>query len=202
MTTDPRVRIGHCSPDAPTVDVHVDDEPAFENLAFGDMSDYASLSSGRHEVAIAPAGERESVLEKNVRLRDETTYTVLATGMLDDLEATVFEDEPGDVPDDKAHVRFIHASPDAPSVTISVRDGPDLFKRIRFRRASTYEAVDAGTYDLDVHPAGEEDVVLGLDGIELAGGSAYTVVAIGQVSDDTLDTMILEEEPVALAADD
>lgn len=202
MATDPRVRVGHCSPDAPTVDVHVDAEPAFENLSFGDLSDYASLGVDRHEVAIAPAGETDAVLEKHIKLEAETSYTVLATGLLDDLDATVFEDEPGDVPEDKAHVRFIHAAPDAPSVTISVRDGPDIFERISFRKASGFQAVDEGTYDLDVHPAGETDVVMGLDGIELAGGSAYTVVAIGQLSDDSLDTMIVEEEPLTLAADD
>jgi len=202
MATDPRVRIGHCSPDAPSVDIHVDGEVAFEDLSFGDMSDYASLPSGSHDVAIAPTGSDDPVLETNVRVEEETSYTVLGTGMLDDLAATVFEDEPGDVPKDKSHVRFIHASPDAPEVTISVRDGVDLFQRIRFRKGSEYVPVDEGTYDLDVHPAGETEVVLPLDGVDVSGGSAYTVIAIGQVSDNTLDVVILEEEPMALAADD
>ena len=202
MATNPRVRIGHCSPDAPSVDVHVDGEPAFENLAFKDLSDYASLPSGKHDVSIHPAGGGDAVLETSLRLRDDTMYTALATGMLDDLEVTAFEDEAGDIPDDMAHVRFIHASPDGPSVSIKPRGGDDIFTRVGFRKASKFEQVGAGTYDLDVHPAGKDDVVLGLDDIELSGGNAYTVIAVGQVADESLDAILIEEEAVTLAADD
>jgi len=202
MADDPRVRIGHCSPDAPNVDVLVDGEPAFEDLGLGEMTDYATLSTGRHDVAIQPAGGGEPVLETRLRLRGDKAYTALATGTLDDLEISTFTDDPGEVPPDVAHVRFIHASPDAPKVTVGVRDGPDVFERIRFRTASDFEAVEAGTYDLDVRPSREDEVVLSLEDTDLAGGSAYTIVAVGQVSEDTLEALVIEEEKVELAADD
>ena len=202
MPNEPQVRIGHCSPDAPNVDIHVDGSPAFENVAFGELSDYAPLDAGRHDVKVVPAGGGDPVIETTVELEDATAYTVLATGTLDDIQPNVFEDAPGDVPSDRSHVRFIHASPDAPSVSIAVAEGPELFSDVSFRQAGDYTPVDAGTYDLEVRPTGSDDVVLMLDGLSLDGGTAYTAVAIGQVGDDTLTAMLAEDATMQLAADD
>jgi hypothetical protein len=202
MPQNPRVRIGHCCPDAPNVDILVDGSPAFEDVAFGDLSDYAPLDAGEHEVCVVPSSGGDAAIEASLDLEDETAYTVLATGMLEDIEPTVLMDEPGEVPSDKAHVRFIHTSPDAPDVSISVVDGPELFAGIGFREASDYEAVDDGTYDLEVRPTGTNDVALALDNISFDGGTAYTAIAIGQVSDGSLDATLAEDAMMQIAADD
>ena len=202
MANEVRCRIGHCCPDAPNVDVHVDGNPAFENVAFGDISDYATLDPGTHEVRVVPTGTDDTVIETNVELEGETSYTVLATGMLENIQPTIFTDEPGDVPSDKAHVRCIHTSPDAPNVSVSVAGGPELFADLGFREATDYAPVDAGTYDLEVRPTGSDDVVLALDGLSFEGGSAYSAVAIGQVSDDSLDAVLTQDAIVSMPADD
>jgi hypothetical protein len=202
MAESPRVRIGHCCPDAPNVDVEVDGATAFEDVAFGDLSDYATLDAGAHEVRVVPSGGADAVIEANLDLEDETAYTVLATGLLEDIEPTVFTDDPGEVPSEKAHVRFVHASPDAPNVSIGVADGPELFADVGFREASGYEAVDDGTYDLEVRPIGADDVALALDGISLDGGAAYTAIAVGRVSDGSLDAILAEDATIQLPADD
>lgn len=126
------------------MDVRVDDEIAFERVGFSDITDYASLPAGSHDVAISAHGETDAVLEATLDLDDNTSYTALATGMLDEenIEATVMMDAPGNVPDDMCHARFIHASPDAPAVDIRVAgDGPTLFENISFREASEYMPV-------------------------------------------------------------
>jgi hypothetical protein len=141
--TNPQIRIGHCSPDAPNVDICVDGDPVFKDVALQDISEYTSLSSGRHEIRIAPAGADDTVIETTLRCSDDTLYTALATGLLEDIDVSVFEDDPGEIPSGKAHVRFIHASPDAPRVTVQVRDGPKVVRRLKFRKASRHEQVDA-----------------------------------------------------------
>lgn len=202
MAETTRIRIGHCSPDAPNVDVHVDGSPALEDAAFGDLSDYVTISPGKHDVRVVPSDGGEAVIEAELELEDETAYTVLATGMLEEIQPTIFEDEPGEVPSGNAHVRFIHTSPDAPNVSISAAGGPEVFSDVGFRQASDYTALDDGTYDLEVRPTGADDVVLTLDGVALEGATAYTVVAIGQVSDESLDVILAEDAMVAMTADD
>ena len=199
---DPQVRIGHCSPDAPNVDIHVDGSPAFEDVAFEDISEYTTLTPGNHEIRITPAGEDETVLETTLRLETDAMYTALATGMREDLQISAFEDDPGEVPSGKSHVRFIHASPDAPRVAVQVKGGPKLFRRMKFRKASDYKPVDAGTYDIDVMPRGSDEPALSLPGLRFDGGTAYSAIAIGQVADGSLDALLVEDAVVELAADD
>lgn len=202
MPEDPQIRIGHCCPDAPNVDVHVDGAPVLENVAFSDLSDYTPLDAGRHEVTVVPTGGDDPVIEATVELEEETAYTVLATGMLDDIQPSVFEDSPGDVASDKSHVRFIHASPDAPNVSVRVAGGAEVFTDVGFRKASEYTPVDAGKYDLEVMPTGSQDIALALTDISFDGGTAYTAIAVGQAGEGTLDAILAEDSAMQLAADD
>ncbi len=199
--TDPRVRVGHCSPDAPNVDVHVDGSPAFENVAFRDVSDYAELPAGSHHVEVRPAAGGDPVITADLDLAEDTNYTVLATGALADIEPTVMEDDPGEVPSGKAHVRLIHASPDAPAVDVRVADGPRLFSGIDFRTASGYEQVDAGTYDIEVLPTGTDDIALSVDGIGFDGGTAYSAMAVGRAGDGSLEALLIEDAMPEMPAD-
>jgi hypothetical protein len=205
MANESSVRIGHCVPDAPDVDVRVDGEIAFEQVAFSDVTDYAGLPTGSHEVIISAHGETDPVVETTVDLEEDTAYTALATGILseNDISATVMADAPGKVADGMCHARFVHASPDAPAVDIRVADdGPTLFENVSFREASEYTPVDAGSYDIEVCPTGSDDIALSLPNTSLEGGSAITAIAVGQAGDGSLSAVIAEDATMSLAADD
>jgi len=47
----------HASPDAPNVDVYVNDVLVLEDVAFGEVSDYLVLLSGEYDVTVVPTGE-------------------------------------------------------------------------------------------------------------------------------------------------
>jgi hypothetical protein len=80
----------------------------------------------------------------------------------------------------KAHVRFVHASPDAPAVDIAVANGgPILFPNVSFKGVGDYLPVDAGTYDLEARLAGTDTVALSVPGVALADGTVYTIFAMG-----------------------
>jgi len=70
------VRVGHCCPDAPNVDVHVDGDPAFEDVPFGEISEYAELSAESHDISVAPHGDDESVLDITIDLEADNAYSV------------------------------------------------------------------------------------------------------------------------------
>jgi hypothetical protein len=204
MADEVQIRIGHCGPDAPTVDVRVDGETAFEGVAYEQITDYAPLPAGSHEVSVAPHGEDEAVLSATVSLDANTHYTALATGTVadDDLQATVLEDAPGDVPADKAHVRLVHCAPDAPPVDVRVAGGETLFSGIGFREAGAYTPVDAGSHDMEVVPTGTDDVALSLPETTFEGGAGVSVIAVGRVADDSLGVVVAEDARRAMAADD
>ncbi len=177
-----RVRVVHALPDAPAVDVWVDGSVAFSNAPFQDITDYAGLDAGAYNVQVTPTGATEPVvIDADLDLTAGTDYTVVAVGMLANIEPLVLVDNNSAPAAGKAHVRFVHASPDAPAVDIAMTGGPVLFSNVPFKGVGDYLPVDAGTYDLKARVAGTDTVALSVPGVALADGNVYTIFAMGLV---------------------
>jgi LPXTG-motif cell wall-anchored protein len=176
-----RVRVVHASPDAPAVDVWVNGAVAFSNAPFKGITDYAKLEPGTYSVQVTPTGATEPVvIDASLDLATQTDYTVVAVGQLADIEPLVLIDNNNAPAAGKAHVRFVHASPNAPAVDIAVANGgPILFSNIPFKGVGDYLPVDAGTYDLEARIAGADTVALSVPGVVLDEGTVYTIFAMG-----------------------
>jgi LPXTG-motif cell wall-anchored protein len=175
-----RVRVVHASPDAPAVDVWVNGSVAFANAPFQGITDYAQLEPGSYSVQVTPTGATEPiVIDANLDLATTTDYTVVAVGTLENIEPLVLIDNNSAPAAGKAHVRFVHASPDAPAVDIAVTGGPVLFSDVAFKGTGDYLPVDAGTYDLEARLAGTDTVALSVPGVALEEGTVYTIFAMG-----------------------
>lgn len=198
------VRVAHLSPDAPNVDVFVDDDAVLEDVPFTAVSDYLELPAGTYNVKVSPAGEgpEGAVLEEDLDV-PAADLTVAAIGEVADenqpLALEVFEDDNSDPGDDMARVRAVHASPDAPAVDVVVAEtGDALFEGVEFG-GSGYAEVPAGDYRLCVYPAGERgEAVLGAD-VEAVGGTVASAFAVGYLAPD--DAPADEEFDVVLAVD-
>ncbi|HRW48082.1 MAG TPA: DUF4397 domain-containing protein [Caldilinea sp.] len=182
-----RVRVVHASPDAPAVDVWVNDALTLENVPFKAVSDYLTVPGGTYNVKVVPTGATEPVvIDADLTVEAGTDYTVIARGLLAEISPLVLVDNNSAPAAGDAHVRFVHLSPDAPAVDIAVAGGPVVIGNIAFGEASAYTPVPAGTYDLEVRLAGTNTVVLPLPGIALADGDVYTAYAFGLAGDGSL----------------
>jgi len=191
-----KVRIVHASPDAPAVDVTVDGKVVVENAAFKAVTDYMMLPAGDHAVGIFAAGtvaDGKPVLKANLTVEADKAYTVLAANKLEALEVAVLNDDMS-VTAGKAKVRVGHFSPDAPAVDVAVKGGDVLFSNAPFKAVTDYLEVDPAKMDLEVRPAGTQDVVLSLPGTELKADMIYTVLAVGMASGEpALDAIVLAD---------
>lgn len=177
-----RVRVLHASPDAPAVDIYVDGSPVITNLAFGQFSDYATLSPGRHQIQVFPAGPLGAgmpVIATSAEFASNESYTIAAVGNLDSIQPVVLLDTTSPPAPDMAKVRVFHASPDAPSVDVQTRGGTKLLKNISFKETTPFAEVTAGIVDLDIVPSGSTEPVLSILGYPLEAGNLYTFVALG-----------------------
>ncbi|WP_293026734.1 DUF4397 domain-containing protein, partial [Natronococcus sp.] len=176
------VRVAHFSPDAPNVDVLVDDEQVLADVPYGAVSPYLELEPGTYTVAITAAGDPEAVVFEDEVDVAEGFATIAAIG---ELEAETFRPEilvdaeplPEDAEADAAFARVAHFSPDAPAVDIYADEEP-LVEGVEFEDVSEYLAVPAGAYALSVRPAGGEEEVASFD-VELEAESITTGYAIG-----------------------
>jgi hypothetical protein len=189
MATPARVMVVHASPNAPAVDVLVDDVKVnTTGLSFPNNSGYLDVMSGQRNVKVNAAGTTTSVINANVNLDANQNYTVFAINNLANIEALLLPDNLTAPASGKAHVRFVHLSPDAPAVDIAVKNGPVLFSNRGFKSATDFTPVDATTYNLEVRLAGTNTVVLDLPGVALQNGKIYTVFARGYASPPTGNT--------------
>lgn len=197
------VRVAHLSPDAPNVDVYVDDEPVLEDVAFRDVSDYLELEPGSYDVRITETGTEEAVYDESLEI-EAADYTVAAIGELADenqpFSVEVFEDDLSD-PGEDARIRGIHAAPDAPAVNIADEaTGSLLFEELAFGEDQSSEA-PPGDYTLEVRPATAEDdsePVATFDA-SVEAGTVYSAFAVGYLepedapADEEFDLEIVED---------
>ncbi len=182
-----RVMVVHASPNAPAVDVRINNSIALTNVAFPVNSSYTELNSGSTNIKVSPTGTTTYVIDATVTLEANKAYSVFAVDSVSKIKAAVVADDLTAPAAGKSHVRFFHFCPNAPAVDIAVTGGPVLFSNRQFNdqagtaNLSNFTAVDAGTYNLEVRLAGTTTVVLPLPNITLTAGKIYTVFAKGFV---------------------
>ncbi len=176
------VNVIHASPDAPAVDLLVDDKTAGTGLAFPNATGYLKVNAGTRNVKVNVANTSTTVIEGDLPLAANKNYSVFAVNEVASIEPLVLEDDLSAPATGKAHVRFVHLSPDAPAVDITTTTGAIVFGDYSFKDASAFTPLDAGTYDLEVRLQGTSTTVLTLNGITLENGKIYTVFAKGFVA--------------------
>lgn len=189
-----RVRVVHASPDAPAVDVCVDGSVAFDNAAFPSATEYAALTPATYAVRVVPAGAgcgSAGVIDADLPLAANSDTTVVALDFLADIEPLVLTDDNSSPQAGNAKVRFVHASPDAPTVDITLTDATTLFNDVSFKENGGYIEVAAGSYDLQVRDETGATVVLTLNDPSVSAGGVYTIYAVGLLAGDPdLDVLI------------
>ena len=181
------VRVLHGSPDAPAVDVYLDNTrvSSLTGVPFGVISGYLSVPAGDHNVKVYATGTTTApVIDANVSLASGASYTIAATGAVASIGAQVLRDEPSPSCT-TAQVRVVHFSADAPAVDVAAAGAAPsdaVVKSLAYRNASGYLDLPGGSYDLEVRPAGTTTVALPLPGVKVENCSSYSVFAIGSAA--------------------
>ena len=173
------VRVFHASPQAPNVDVYVNNEIVFSNLAFGEFTKYVYLDEGQYNISVYQTGQKDNpVINQIVDVPSQQMFTIAATGNLDNLGLLVIPDKISKSPSPNySSVRIIHLSPNAPGVDVVV-NGDTLFENIEFKEGTDYVDFNTGTYNVNVVLNSDKSVVLPLK-ITLNPNKIYTIYIIG-----------------------
>ena len=93
---------------------------------------------------------------------------------------------------DRAMVRVVHASPDAPAVDVWL-DGEPAIRDLAFGAFTGHAAVPAGSHRVRVTPAGGQPDSAVIDAtLDLAANKAYTVMAVGRLAE--IKPLVLEDD--------
>jgi hypothetical protein len=204
-SSDACVRLVHTAPDAPPVDVYLNDAQIAQNLEFGTATEYVLAPSGADRgVRVTATGTPvdEAIIDAGLDFDPGQAYEILVTGGGDDLEATITGTDLRPVAQGQARLRVINASPDAGAFDVGIAGNEEnLFDGIAFRDATDYLVLDAGDYPLEVRPGGEDMTVALQSDATLEEGVTYDLIALGRPDDQTL-TLLALMAPVAIQTGD
>ena len=180
-----KLMVVHASPNAPNVDVRINNAVSLTNVPYPNNSNYTEVNSGSTNIKVSPTGTTTYVIDATVNLDANKNYSVFAIDSVSKIKAAVVSDDLTAPASGKAHVRFFHFSANAPAVDIAVTGGAVLFSNRKFNDQATnaslanFTPLNAGTYNLEVRAAGTNTVVLALPNITLTARKIYTVFAKG-----------------------
>ena len=187
LGTPAEVRVIHASPDAPAVDVIVNDDfanPVLANVPYPAFSDYLPLAPDTYNFKVTAAGNPGAiVIDADVDLVAGQQYSVYATNVLAEISPLVTLDDDREVVTE-AKLRILHLAPGAGLVDIYLAGvGEDIttldptLSDVDLLADTDYLSVPGGSYDVTVTLAGTKTVAIGPATVTLSDGSVYTAAA-------------------------
>lgn len=187
VDTPAELRVVHNSPDAPAVDVIVNDnsaQPLVEDLFFPDFTGYVAVPGDDYNVKVTPANVPGTVvIDADLTLDAGTRYSVLAVDTLANIMPQVLVDDARRVITE-ANVRIVHGSPSAGNVDIFVTaPGTDIttvdpaFSDVAFMAETGFVPLAPGDYDVTVTPTGTTTAAIGPLTVSLGEAGIYTAIA-------------------------
>ena len=183
------VRVAHFSPDAPAVDVYVNDDKVLSGVRYKTVSEYLEPPAGSYDLAVRPAGlaassdpviEATAAVEGRQRLHRRRGRR---PGRHQGAHPRRRPERPrrrqGQGPGHPA------LPPRSRRADVAVgRMVLTLFEGAKFPSATDYAEVAAGTYPLQVKAASGGDVLLEASLPVKGAGTIYSVAAVGGAGKD------------------
>lgn len=197
------LRVIHASPDAPAVNIKLDNRSKIDNLEYAQSSDFLAVTSGFRDIdveAIIPGGNADVISIDSFNLVENQRYTVIAVDNTSDIQALVANESAASPLSDEIAIAVVHASPDAPAVDVYVTDAVTDINTVNGNFSFSFkEQVDAGalpadTYRIRVTLAGTKTVVFDSGAVDLSGfnGQKLLLTAVSTTSSTQQDGSIIK----------
>jgi len=206
---DAQIRVIHASPDAPPVDVYVDNTKAIAALGFTKASDYRVIPAGKHDFRFFAAGTTPSsgdpvIQAKGVEIASGAKLSLVGVGWLASIRTLLVDDKTAAAAPGKAKLRFVHVGPDVQGIDLATKGGPVLFANGQFGNVYPYQEVDAQRSELEIRPAGTPTGVVAV-GFAPEAGKVYSayLMSLGAMKvllDTTASDAAVVTDPTANAA--
>jgi hypothetical protein len=142
---------------------------------------YVQIAPGTHTFKFTTANSVDPVLTKDITLAADKPYSLFLINDIPQLEGLLIEDDLTPSSTDKAYIRFINLSPDAPSLDLVQAGGASLITDKAFKSVSAFTITEAKSYSFEVKNKLTGEVIATLKDVSLAAGKLYTIAACGYV---------------------
>ncbi len=194
-----RVRVLHASPDAPPVDVYLDDALVLESLAPETVSGWLGVAPGQHRLLLFASGADPTVsgalVDATLAMDAGTARTLAMTNVLASLEVQLIPDAP-EPQAGVARLRVVNLDADAGPVDVAVAGaGEPIVTGLADGSASPIVTLAPGVVDLQIRPAGAggawTEAVSG--GLPLVEGTATSLFLVDLPADGDARTVVASD---------
>lgn len=181
------LRVFNASPTFGTYNLYTNDKMINTGpIPFGGSLAYAQFEAGTHSIKFTTAGDVTSLLTKQVTLAAKKVNTLYLIDKDDKLDAIfVVDGDAGVTSSDKAFVKFINLSPDAPALDLKVKDGASLVTSKAYKTGSEYAQIDPKTYSFEIKDSATGNVKTTLTDVVFTAGRYYTIISRGLLNPGT-----------------
>lgn len=177
------IRVFHAAPDLSPIDVYANNDIIATNLRFKGFTNYIRLPLGRYRIRIFRRGTQiNPLLDRNIVIPQGKIFTLAATGLIPNLELRAVEDTIEPLRPGRAKIRFVHFSPGAPAVDLTLYNGDIIFKNVSYGGITEYKEIAPGNYNLQLRVANTDQKVLLLPNTRFGPDKFYTIYAVGLVN--------------------
>lgn len=192
VANSPFIRLLHASPNTPAIDVYANDNLVARNLSYKEFTEYFPVPANSYHISAFPTRQKSNpVLATNISVPAGSILTVAGVGNAPNLSILPISDRMMPIPPGKTYVRFVHLSPNAQSVDVTLPNGTKLFSDVEFKEVTNYKAVDPGQYILQARTAGTSQVILNVPNINIKPSRFYTIYAVGLAGENPTLQMLI-----------
>ena len=187
-----QVRIIDASPDAPGLDIYMNNAAVAYNLGFGTITSYVPIDPGTYTTAVTVTGSKQVLSSSKGTFVTATQYTVLVGNVAASLQQTTLKDQSQPAPSGQIALRFIDQATRISPVDIylvppgkKLTDVTAVANNIGFGTNTGYLNIPTGTYTIVMVPTGTvpaSDTIATYTGTQVtySAGSASTIIMIDQ----------------------
>ena len=188
------IRFFNASPAEQRVDIYVNGRRVASNLLYREFTEYTKVLPGSYRVAVFAAGTRRNPLAvSRIRVQSNKIYTLAFIGLRGDLTTQLIDDTRRTLNGNRAYVRFVQLSPNAPTMD-AYWDDSLVISELEYQDVSRYLQTSVGRHNLKMRDSLSGANLVEHPNIQLQGGKAYTIYVVGDMNDRTGLQVILPLE--------
>jgi len=166
------------------IDIYIDGK-LVATITYLTPNPHLSISTGKHRVVLYPSRQTTNpIWKQEVTVGAGKRYLFVVANKnknpADGIQLISYA-EAETVPADKVKLRFIHLSPDAPSLDVKENQRNVSFSAVTYKESTSYATTTLGRTNISVRIAGTEDQIASI-AFDTTARHAYTLIAAGEAN--------------------
>ena len=167
------------------MDIYANGRKVASNLLYREFTEYMKVFPGWYRIAVYRAGTiRNPLTVMRMQVQANSITTLAVIGLSGDISTLAINDSRRVLNRNRAYVRFVQLSPNAPTMD-AYWDDALVVSELNYQDISRYMTAAPGSHNLKMRDSLSGANLVEHPNVQLEGGKAYTIYVVGDINDRT-----------------